>query len=36
MYILEEVVEPVLIRKLLKGEPLYKILSKVYNSGVCK
>jgi len=33
---LEEAVELILIRKLLKEEPLRGALSKVYNSGVCE
>jgi len=32
----EEAVELVLIRKLLRREPLHKALSRVYNSGVYK
>jgi len=36
VYILEKAIEPVLIRKLLGGEPLHGALSRVYNGGVCE
>jgi len=32
----KEAIKPVLIRKLLKGEPLRGALSKAYNGGVCE
>jgi len=32
----EEAIKPILIKKFLRGEPLRKASSKVYNGGVCK